>query len=149
MQYSTRIHFISDEKEIPQSLDSKLIKIDCKNIYTKEELFNEFSKVLQFPSYFGKNWDAFDECFWDMEWIKDKYHIKNLNIYIFNIEKLLCNEAILEKKKFFGIVNSDYIVTADDEQGNLNFPMNIQLFFNNDEKKYIYSTDITILWNSL
>lgn len=149
MQYSTRISFISDDKEISQSLDAKLIKIDCKNISTKEDLFNKFSKTLQFPSYFGKNWDAFNECFWDMEWIKAKYHIINLNIYLFNIENLLCNESMLEKKKFFGIINSDYFVAPNDEQGNLNFSMNIQLFFNNNEKKYIYSTDVTILWNSL
>lgn len=56
---------------------------------------------------------------------------------------------MLEKKKFFGIINSDYFVAPNDEQGNLNFSMNIQLFFNNNEKKYIYSTDVTILWNSL
>lgn len=32
-------------------------------------LFDEVSAALQFPYYFGENWNAFDECICDLAWI--------------------------------------------------------------------------------
>lgn len=39
-------------------------------VLNKEELFNELAKVLCFPDYFGKNWDALAELYRDFCWIE-------------------------------------------------------------------------------
>lgn len=36
---------------------------------TEDQLFTEVSAALQFPSYFGEIWPAFDECLADLEWL--------------------------------------------------------------------------------
>lgn len=36
---------------------------------TTRSLFNEIAASLQFPDYFGENWNALDECLTDLEWL--------------------------------------------------------------------------------
>jgi len=36
---------------------------------TKSALLGEFSRVLAFPSYFAKNWDAYMDCLTDLQWL--------------------------------------------------------------------------------
>lgn len=36
---------------------------------TLDGLFAEVSSKLEFPDYFGNNWDALDECLADFEWL--------------------------------------------------------------------------------
>lgn len=38
--------------------------------HTEEDFFREISSALRFPYYFGHNWNAFDECITDLEWLK-------------------------------------------------------------------------------
>lgn len=36
---------------------------------TKREMLGEWAAALQFPWYFGGNWDAFEECINDLSWM--------------------------------------------------------------------------------
>jgi len=38
-----------------------------RKMRTVTGLFDEMAAALQFPSYFGESWPAFDECFADMD----------------------------------------------------------------------------------
>src|SRR5438445_11607692 len=42
---------------------------------SKAALFDEFAAALQFPCYFGENWDAFDECLTDLAWLPGKAYV--------------------------------------------------------------------------
>ncbi len=41
-------------------------------ITEKKELFKACSVGLNFPSYFGNNWDAFDDCLMDLSFVEEK-----------------------------------------------------------------------------
>ncbi|WP_394843252.1 barstar family protein [Pendulispora brunnea] len=36
----------------------------------REGLFEQFGALLQFPDYFGENWDAFLDCMRDLAWLR-------------------------------------------------------------------------------
>lgn len=39
--------------------------IDGTHIHTVNDLYDAFATTLSFPAYFGRNWDAFEECLGD------------------------------------------------------------------------------------
>lgn len=49
--------------------------IHGKKCSTPAALFTEFAKALDFPDYFGHNWDAMEECLADLEWLPAKGYI--------------------------------------------------------------------------
>jgi len=42
--------------------------LNGERISTEEDFFDEAQRALSFPDYFGRNWDAFDECITDFSW---------------------------------------------------------------------------------
>ena len=45
----------------------RVVRLDGLHIRTKRELLNALANALEFPDYFGRNWDALDECLGDIE----------------------------------------------------------------------------------
>jgi RNAse (barnase) inhibitor barstar len=42
-----------------------VLKIDVGSVTTREELHSLIAEAFGFPDYYGRNWDAFDECIRD------------------------------------------------------------------------------------
>lgn len=45
------------------------------NCRSASGLFAEMARALEFPDYFGHNWDAVEECLADLEWLPAKGYI--------------------------------------------------------------------------
>ncbi len=43
--------------------------LEGKSIEKKEQFLNHAATVMHFPDYFSNNWDAFEECITDFEWL--------------------------------------------------------------------------------
>jgi hypothetical protein len=42
---------------------------------TKQTLLAEWARAFAFPPYFGHNWDAFEECLTDLDWLPAQCYI--------------------------------------------------------------------------
>lgn len=68
--------FVAQDSEVDDltakymaSRDGRLIRvIRGTRSMTADRLFQEFAAALQFPYYFGHNWDALRDAFRDLEW---------------------------------------------------------------------------------
>lgn len=45
-----------------------VVQLRGRKMTTEQNLYDELSAALQFPYYFGENWDALDECIADLSW---------------------------------------------------------------------------------
>jgi hypothetical protein len=78
IQRKTEFYFIDKFEEIETRNNPYVVALN-DNIFSKEELLNEYYIKFNFP-YFGFNWDALLDCLRDLDWIKQKdiliYHEK-------------------------------------------------------------------------
>jgi ribonuclease inhibitor len=49
---------MSDERNQPD--------LDLREVATLDELHDRLASRFGFPDYYGRKWDAFDDCIWDL-----------------------------------------------------------------------------------
>jgi hypothetical protein len=65
-------------------------------------LFDEFAAAFQFPCYFGENWNAFDECLADLEWLPASGYV----LFVTNAADVLRDEPPSEFITFARLLHS-------------------------------------------
>jgi RNAse (barnase) inhibitor barstar len=71
-----------------------------RKMRTAAALFDEVGAALQFPPYFGENWDALDECLADLEWLPADAYV----LVVLNAAQLLDKDRPEAKQTFWEVL---------------------------------------------
>jgi hypothetical protein len=53
-----------------QAASLALYRVDARPARTRSAVLGLLSRTLAFPSWFGRNWDALEDCLTDLSWIE-------------------------------------------------------------------------------
>jgi len=62
----------ADANDIEQAAKAAglvVVKIDLARLASKTGLLGRAARALKFPEWFGKNWDALNDCLTDLSWL--------------------------------------------------------------------------------
>ena len=71
------VHFAGEPpgREALEAAGIRIAAVDGAAILSKQDLMEALSAALEFPDYFGGNWDALEEVLRDLGWLEAKGHV--------------------------------------------------------------------------
>jgi hypothetical protein len=72
------VYRASGEREIVDATrgsELRLTAIDLAGIREKGALLPKLARALEFPDWFGQNWDALEDCLGDLSWLEAAGHV--------------------------------------------------------------------------
>jgi RNAse (barnase) inhibitor barstar len=61
----------ADLEPAAQAVGLRLFAIDASLVRTKAQMLGLLGRSLAFPSWYGRNWDALEDCLTDSDWVQD------------------------------------------------------------------------------
>lgn len=58
--------------QLENGLKSTIYVIDSNKCKNRKRIWRSISEIMNFPEYFGHNWDALIDCLTDLEWLQEK-----------------------------------------------------------------------------
>jgi RNAse (barnase) inhibitor barstar len=83
------------------------IHLSGENSQTISDFLNEISSKMQFPDYFGKNFNALNDCLSDLDWLE----FRGLCIFIEETDSFLCKEpdkTVKDVIKMFSAISNEW-----------------------------------------
>jgi len=59
----------ADLEAAAQSVGMRIVGIDASAVRTKSQMLGLLGRSLAFPSWYGRNWDALEDCLTDLDWL--------------------------------------------------------------------------------
>ncbi len=92
-----------------------------KRCKTNADFLRESSAAFQFPAYFGENWNAWDECICDLDWLQ----FSSLALIIDDYASVFSNEPNAEQERCY---LERYLSDMQRAWAEQNVPVHIILF---------------------
>jgi hypothetical protein len=90
---------------------------------TREAFFDESAAALQFPYYFGENWDAFNDCITDLSWLRADAVV----ICVSDANRLLDAAPAEQLERFAAVIDNAATRWNKPEKGQLARPFHVVL----------------------
>ncbi len=89
-----------------------------RKMQSAAKVFDEFGAALQFPDYFGENWDALDECLGDLSWLQGTAY----TLLITDTAQVLRQEPAEQFRLFFSVLGHAATYWASPSQTGSTWP---------------------------
>jgi RNAse (barnase) inhibitor barstar len=80
---------VKEIERLKQDKGTKVFAFDGDRIVDSTSLFQEFATVMQFPEYFGHNWDALKDCLTEL----DGHEVDRYIITIDKLDRFIANDT--------------------------------------------------------
>ncbi len=64
--------FVAEARSAAATSNFERFEIDLHDVRTKAALLDCIARVMDFPDYFGRNWDALSDCLRDLNWVSSE-----------------------------------------------------------------------------
>jgi len=70
-----RVPRVDEILDAVRDTEVDVVRIDLAAVSDKEQLLEQLSFALAFPQWFGRNWDALEDCLGDLAWRAGDDHV--------------------------------------------------------------------------